>query len=84
MREIDATLSAAGGLVRFGMDDGYCWGQPAVLFPALAKFKNDIKEQCSFELEVAKSECFSWSGQMQAEAPEEITLAGAEPLHQQR
>ena len=24
------------------MDDGYCWGPPAVLFPALAKFKNDI------------------------------------------
>ena len=48
---------------------------PAVLFPALAKFKNDIKEQCSLELEVAKSECFSW---MQAEAPDEIKLAGAE------
>ena len=78
VRELDATLSAAGGLARFGMDDGYCWGPPAVLFPALEKFKSDIKEQCSLELEVAKSECFAWGGQLPAEAPEEIKLAGAE------
>ena len=60
------------------MDDGYCWGPPAVLFPALEKFQRDIKELCSLELEVAKSECFAWSGQLPAEAPEEIKIAGAE------
>ena len=77
VRVLDATLRAVGGLARFGMDDGYCWGPPSVLFPALARFKEDIKEHCSLELEVSKSECFTWSGQLPAEAPSDLTLAGA-------
>ena len=77
VKELDATLKAAGGLARFGMDDGYCWGPPSVLFPALEKFRTDIKEHCSLELEISKSECFSWAGKLPAGAPQDIKLAGA-------
>ena len=33
-------------------------------------------ENCSLELEVSKSECFSWSGELPAAAPQDIRLAG--------
>ena len=60
------------------MDDGYCWGPPSVLFPAIEKFRVDIKQHCSLELEVAKSECFTWTGRLPAGAPPDIKLAGME------
>lgn len=78
VRQLDNTLRAAGGLARFGMDDGYCWGPPSVLFPALDKFRADIKEHCGLELEVAKSECFTWAGHLPAGAPPDLKLAGAQ------
>ena len=76
VRKLDKSLSEVGGLARFGMDDGYCWGPPSVLFPAIEVFRRDIMLNCSLELEVSKSECFSWSGQLPPEAPRDIRLAG--------
>ena len=76
MEKLDATLNEAGGVARFGMDDGYTWGPPSILFPALEEFRRDILENCSLELEVRKSECFSWSGELPAEAPRDLRLAG--------
>ena len=77
VKELDDTLKAAGGLARFGMDNGYCWGPSFVLFPALEKFRTDIKEHCSPELDISKSECFSWAGERPAGALQDIKLAGA-------
>ena len=76
VRKLDATLAASGGLARFGMDDGYCWGKPSVLFPALEVFAVDILEHCNLRLEVTKSECFTWSGQLPDGAPPGLRLAG--------
>ena len=76
VEKLDATLTEAGGVARFGMDDGYTWGPPSILFPALEVFRRDILENCSLELEVSKSECFSWSGELPAAAPRDIRLAG--------
>ena len=78
VRKLDSTLRAAGGLARFGMDDGYCWGPPSVLFPALDQFRSDIRDHCCLELEVSKFECFTWSGELPAASPRDIKLAGAE------
>ena len=52
-------------------------GPPSVLFPALEKFRTDIKVHCSLELEISKSECISWSEQLPVGAPPDIKLAGA-------
>ena len=49
-----------------------------MLFPAIEKFRLDIKQHCSLELEVAKSECFTWAGHLPVEAPPDIRQAGAE------
>ena len=46
VRELDKTLAEAGGLARFGMDDGYTIGPAHILFPALNKFAKDIKDNC--------------------------------------
>ena len=56
VRELDVTLSQAGGLAKFGMDDGYCVAPANVLFPALVKFSEDIEERCGLELEMSKCE----------------------------
>ena len=58
------------------MDDGYLWGPPSVLPPALQKFSFDIMEHCTLELEVSKSECFTWSSQLPEGAPPGLKQAG--------
>jgi hypothetical protein len=77
VRELNATLSAAGGFARFGADDGYCWGPPSVLFPALERFRLQILEHCNLQLEQSKCEVFTWSGRLPREAPRNMSRAGA-------
>ena len=76
VRELDTTLAQAGGLCRFGMDDGYCVAPSNVLFPALKRFSDAIKEHCGLELEMTKSEVLCWSGELPGEAGQDMARAG--------
>ena len=60
--QLDRTLQAAGGMAKFGNDDGYAIGPASVLFPAIAKFSNEIRAKHLLQLQVKKTEVFSWSG----------------------
>ena len=73
---LDSTLKAVGGMAKFGNDDGYAIGPASVLFPAIAKFAEDIKERHLLQLQVTKTEVFSWSGQLPPEAPDDMKVAG--------
>ena len=76
VRELDETLRAAGGMARFGNDDGYAIGPSQVLFPALARFSQDVQQKHLLHLQVQKTEVFTWSGVLPDEAPEGIARAG--------
>ena len=73
---LDNTLTAVGGMARFGNDDGYAIGPKEVLFPAIAKFAEEIREKHLLELQVRKTEVFSWTGVLPPEAPPGVKLAG--------
>ena len=60
VRQFDTDLSAAGGMARFGNDDGYGCGPPEVVFPALERFEKTIKEECGLTLQRQKTEIFAW------------------------
>ena len=74
--QLDRTLQAVGGMAKFGNDDGYAIGPASVLFPAIAKFANDIRVKHLLQLQVKKTEVFSWSGLAPPEAPKEMKIAG--------
>ena len=76
--ELDRAVSQGGGMARAIMDDGYCAGPPALVFPAIRKFEQDIKANCSLSLQRTKCEVFSWSGQMPADVIPGFSLAGTE------
>ena len=76
MIQLDRTLQDVGGMAKFGNDDGYAIGPPDILFPAIARFAQDIKERHLLELQVVKTEVFSWTGQLPPEAPAGMKLAG--------
>ena len=60
------------------MDDGY-WIAPAhILFPALARFSEAIREHCGLELEMSKCEVLCWSGELPREAGQNMARAGRE------
>jgi hypothetical protein len=54
LRELDETLAAVGGMARAGWDDVYPVGPQEVLFPALERFWDRLREQCSLERQLAK------------------------------
>ena len=64
-------------MAKFGMDDGYCVGCPSILFPALLRFAESVKEHCNLRLNLSKYEVFTWSGQLPAQTPPGMNLAGA-------
>ena len=74
--ELDRTLSGVGGMARFGNDDGYAIGPAQILFPAVAKFAHDIQHKHLLQLQVRKTEIFSWSGTLPPEAPRDMKVAG--------
>jgi hypothetical protein len=78
VRRLDERCQAAGGMAKFGMDDGYAVGPADVVLDAVRRFGEEVKEQCLLELEWSKSEVFSWDGVLPAGCPDGITLAGEE------
>ena len=74
--QLDQTLQEAGGMAMFGNDDGYAIGPADILFPAIARFAGEIKDRHLLELQVAKTEVFSWDGTLPPEAPERVKIAG--------
>ena len=78
VQKSDISIKVSGGLAMFEMDDGYCWGRPSILFPASQVFSSDIREHCNLELEVTKSECFTWFRQLPVGAPQGLKPAEKE------
>ena len=76
--QLDRTLQDVGGMAKFGNDDGYAIGPPDILFPAIARFAQDIKEKHLLELQVVKTEVFSWSERLPPEAPADMKVAGVQ------
>ena len=77
VRELDATLRAAGGGALFGNDDGYLIGPARVVFPSLDRFSAQIEETCLLKLQVSKTEVFSWETVLPPEVSQTMRRAGA-------
>ena len=71
-------MRSAGGLARFGMDDGYAVGPRDVVREATRVFPQEVSEVCGLELEWSKTEVFSWDGLLPAGSPEGVTVAREE------
>ena len=63
-------------MAKLGNDDGYAIGPADILFPAIAKFAVDIKEKHLLQLNVRKTEVFSWSDTLTPEAAYDMKVAG--------
>jgi hypothetical protein len=59
VKEADGKMAAFGGCARFGIDDGYMVGPPAVVFKVLADFAASMKTECGCELNMNKCKMFS-------------------------
>ena len=59
----------------FGNDDGYVFGPPNTVFPALERFAFRIRERCSLGLQFDKTEVFCW-GELPACTPANLRRAG--------
>ena len=66
LRELDATLKAHGGMARSIIDDGFAVGPPEVVFPALKAFAEKAAATCGAEFNVAKSEAWSPTADLEA------------------
>ena len=75
VRQFDTDLLAAGGMARFGNDDGYGCDPSEVVFPALERFERAIKEECGLTLQRQKTEVFAW-GELPPDTPPELKRAG--------
>ena len=62
--------------VLLDLSDGYLVGPADILFPALEIFAGNVREKCLRHLQVSKTEVFTWSGELPAEAPQDMTKAG--------
>ena len=78
VRELNAILSAHGGMARFGNDDGYLIGPADVVFHALDQFAAKVREKCLLHLQVSKTEVFTWSGILPPQAPQDMKRAGVQ------
>ena len=66
-----------GGWSVFGNDDGYLFGPPDIVFPALERFAGRILARRSMRLQRAKTEVFCW-GELPAGTPADLKRAGME------
>ena len=66
-----------GGWYVFGNDDGYLFGPPDIVFPALERFAGRILARRSLRLQRAKTEVFCW-GELPAGTPADLKRAGME------
>ena len=77
--ELDAAVAAAGGVARFGMDDGFVVGPPHVVFPAIERFKARLKSECGLEIVDAKGKVLCTNPNLDLTAmPCGMRLAGKE------
>ena len=76
VRDLDARLSAAGGMAKLGNDNGYAIGPADVLFPAITEFAQHVQEGHHLHQQVKKTEVFNWSGVLPLEAPPSMKIAG--------
>ena len=76
LRRLDDRCKAAGGMARFGMDDGYAVGPKDIVMDAVQAFAEEVRRQCLLQLEWTKTEIFSWDEVLPAGCPAGITLAG--------
>ena len=80
VRQLDAEVRGDGGDggdggAVFGNDDGYVFGPPNTVFPALERFAFRIRERCSLGLQFDKTEVFCW-GELPACTPANLRRAG--------
>ena len=75
--ELEASLKAAGGMVRAGWDDLYPVGPPEVVFPAMERFWGLVGLHCGLEPQQTKTEIYSSTGIRHPAMPADIPLAGA-------
>ena len=80
VRQLDAEVRGDGGDggdggAVFGYDDGYVFGPPNTVFPALERFAFRIRERCSLGLQFDKTEVFCW-GELPACTPANLRRAG--------
>ena len=80
VRRMDEMCRAAGGMAKFGMDDGYAVGPKEVVIAAVKKFAAEVEEQCLLRLQWSKTEIFSWDGVLPAGCPAGISRAGEESI----
>ena len=78
LQELNAEVQAAGGFAIAGNDDGYAIGPPSVVFPAVARFREAIRENCGLNLRLSKSLIYTRSGVLPPEAPEGMERAGVQ------
>ena len=73
---LNNTLQFSGGLAIFGNDDGYAIGPAEVVFPAVANFREVIKESCGLNLRLSKCLVYTRTGELPPEAPAGMERAG--------
>ena len=73
---LNNTLQFSGGLAIFGNDDGYAIGPAEVVFPAVANFREVIKESCGLNLRLSKCLVYTQTGELPPEAPAGMERAG--------
>ena len=56
VKHFNGDLSVAGGLARFGNDDGYGCGLPEVVIPTLARLEVALSVECGLTLQRQKTE----------------------------
>ena len=59
LRALDAELAQHGGVARASTDDGYAVGPAAVVFPAVARFVEQVKISVGLDVQSRKCSCFS-------------------------
>ena len=78
LRQLDETVSAAGGMARAGWDDLYVVGPPLVVFPAMEVFWGQLEEHCGLECQGTKTVVYTRSGEVPQGKPADWPMAGME------
>lgn len=73
---LDTMVRQGGGQALALMDDGYVYGPPEVVFPAIKVFELEILSNCGLKLQRSKCEVLSWSGALPEGCPDGFKLAG--------
>ena len=74
--KLDLMVRRAGGQALALYDDGYVYGPPDVVFPAMVEYEEEVWQNCGLRFQRSKCEVFSWSGELPAHCPRGFKLAG--------